>query len=57
MAIEIRGFEDIFKDLDDMNISDKKKINALRMGAEIIRESVVDNSPVLTGTMKKKVLK
>ncbi len=54
MAIEIRGFEDIFKDLDDMNISDKKKRNALKIGAEIVRQSVVDNSPVLTGTMKKR---
>lgn len=54
MAIEIKGFDDIFKDLDDMNISDKKKRNALKIGAEIVRQSVVDNSPVLTGTMKKR---
>lgn len=25
MAIQIKGFDDIFNDLDDMNISDKKK--------------------------------
>ena len=37
MAIEIKGFDDIFKDLDDMNISDKKKRNALKIGAEIVR--------------------
>lgn len=54
MAIEIKGFDDIFKDLDDMNISDKKKRNALKIGAEIVRQSVVDNSPVLTGMMKKR---
>lgn len=54
MAIEIRGFEDIFKDLDDMNISDKKKRAALKEGAEIVRQAVVDNSPVATGNMKKR---
>ena len=52
MAIRIQGFEDIFKDLDDMNISDKKKRNALRNGAEIVRDEVVKSSPVGTGKMK-----
>lgn len=54
MAIEIKGFDDIFKDLDDMNISDKKKRIALREGAEIVRQAVIDNSPVRTGKMKKR---
>ena len=54
MAIEIKGFDDIFKDLDDMNISDRKKRKALKEGAEIVRQSVVDNSPVRTGRMKKR---
>ena len=54
MAIEIRGFEDIFKDLDDMNISDKKKRAALKEGAEIVKQAVIDNSPVATGNMKKR---
>lgn len=54
MAIRIEGFEDIFKDLDDMNISDIKKKRALNSGAEVVLKSVVDNSPVLTGTMKKR---
>lgn len=54
MAIRIEGFEDIFKDLDDMNISDTKKKKALRSGAEIVLKSVVDNSPVRTGRMKKR---
>lgn len=54
MAIEIRGFEDIFKDLDDMNISDKKKRRALKEGVEIVRQAVIDNSPVATGNMKKR---
>lgn len=54
MAIEINGFDDIFKDLDDMNISDKKKRIALREGAEIIKQAVIDNSPVRTGKMKKR---
>ena len=54
MAIEIKGFDDIFKDLDDMNISDKKKRASLREGAEIVRQAVIDNSPVRTGQMKKR---
>lgn len=54
MAIEIKGFDDIFKDLDDMNISDKKKRIALREGAEIVKQAVIDNSPVRTGKMKKR---
>ena len=54
MAIEIRGFEDIFKDLDDMNISDKKKRRALKEGVEIVKQAVIDNSPVATGNMKKR---
>lgn len=54
MAIEIKGFDDIFKDLDDMNISDRKKRKALKEGAEIVRQSVVDNSPVRTEQMKKR---
>ena len=54
MATEIRGFEDIFKDLDDMNISDKKKRRALKEGVEIVRQAVIDNSPVATGNMKKR---
>lgn len=54
MAIEIKGFDDIFKDLDDMNISDKKKRASLREGAEIVRQAVIDNSPVGTGQMKKR---
>lgn len=51
---EILEIDNIFKDLDNMNISDKKKRNALKIGAEIVRQSVVDNSPVLTGMMKKR---
>lgn len=54
MAIEIKGFDDIFKDLDDMNISDKKKRKSLKEGAEIVRQAVIDNSPVRTGEMKKR---
>ena len=54
MAIEIKGFEDIFKDLDDMDISDKKKRAALREGAEIVRQAIEDNSPVRTGKMQKR---
>lgn len=54
MAIEIKGFNDIFKDLDDMNISDKKKRIALKEGAEIVKQSIIDNSPVKTGNMKKR---
>ena len=54
MAIEIKGFGDIFKDLDDMDISDKKKRIALREGAEIVLQSVIDNSPVRSGKMKKR---
>lgn len=54
MAIEIKGFDDIFNDLDDMNISDKKKRIALREGAEIVKQSVIDNSPVRSGKMKKR---
>lgn len=54
MAIEIKGFDDIFNDLDDMNISDKKKRIALREGAEIVRQAVIDNSPVRSGKMKKR---
>lgn len=53
MAIEIKGFDDIFEELDDMNISDRKKRKALKEGAEIVRQSVIDNSPVKTGDMKK----
>lgn len=52
MAIEIRGFEDIFKDLDDMNISDRKKRVALKEGSEIVKQAIIDNSPVATGKMK-----
>ncbi len=54
MAIEIKGFEDVFENLDDMNISDKKKRAALKEGAEIVRQAVIDNSPVATGNMKKR---
>lgn len=54
MAIQIKGFDDIFNDLDDMNISDKKKRKALKDGAEIVKQSVIDNSPVGTGQMKKR---
>lgn len=54
MGIEIKGFDDIFKDLDDLNISDKKKRKALKIGAEIVRSSVIDNTPVRTGKMKKR---
>ena len=54
MGIEIKGFDDIFKDLDDMNISDKKKRRVLREGAEIAKQAVIDNSPVRTGKMKKR---
>lgn len=54
MGIEIKGFDDIFEELDDMNISDRKKRNALKEGAEIARQAVIDNSPVATGRMKKR---
>ncbi|WP_373205963.1 HK97-gp10 family putative phage morphogenesis protein [Clostridium tertium] len=54
MAIEIKGFDDIFKNLDDMNISDKKKRKALREGAEVVMQAVIDNSPVGSGQMKKR---
>lgn len=54
MAIEIKGFEDIFKDLDDMDISDKKKRKALKEGAEIVMQAVIDNSPEASGQMKKR---
>lgn len=54
MGIEIKGFDDIFEELDDMNISDKKKRRALREGSEIVRQAVIDNSPVKTGKMKKR---
>lgn len=54
MGIEIKGFDDIFKDLDDMNISDRKKRASLKEGAEIVRQAVIDNSPVRTGKMKKR---
>ena len=43
MGIEIKGFDDIFEELDDMNISDRKKRNALREGAEIVKQAVIDN--------------
>lgn len=52
MAIEIIGFDDVFKDLDDMNISDIKKRKALKAGAEVIVKAVEDNSPQRTGKMK-----
>ena len=48
MGIEIKGFDDVFDMLDDMNISDKKKRRALKEGGEIVRQAVVDNSPVRT---------
>lgn len=54
MAIEIKGFDDIFNDLDDMNISDRKKRTALKSGSEIIIRAVEDNSPARTGKMKKR---
>ncbi|HDO9489811.1 MULTISPECIES: HK97-gp10 family putative phage morphogenesis protein [Clostridium] len=54
MAIQIKGFDDIFNDLDDMNISDKKKRKALKDGAEIVKQSVIDNSPEASGQMKKR---
>lgn len=54
MAIEIKGIDDIFKDLDDMNISDKKKRNALKSGSELIKQAIEDNSPVRSGKMKKR---
>lgn len=54
MAIEIKGFDDIFKNLDDMNISDTKKRKALKIGAEIVRNEVIKNTPVNTGRMKKR---
>lgn len=53
MALEIKGFDDIFKDLDDMNISDSRKRKALNNSAEIIRSAVEENSPVRTGRMKR----
>lgn len=54
MAIEIKGLDDIFKDLDDMNISDKKKRSALKNGSEIVRQAIEDNSPVRSGQMQKR---
>lgn len=54
MGIEIKGFDDLFDTLDDMNISDRKKRKALKEGGEIVRLAVADNSPVRTGTMKKR---
>lgn len=54
MGIEIKGFEDIFEELDDMNISDKKKRRVLREGAEIVKQAVIDNSPEASGQMKKR---
>lgn len=52
MALEIKGFDDVFKDLDDMNISDTKKRRALRNGAEIILNSIQKNSPKRSGSLK-----
>ena len=54
MAIQIKGFDDIFNDLDDMNISDKKKRKALKDGAENVKQTVIDNSPEASGQMKKR---
>ena len=54
MGIKLEGFEDIFSTLDDMDISDKKKKKALKSGVEIVRQAVIDNSPVRTGRMKKR---
>lgn len=54
MALEIKGFEDVFKDLDDMDISDTKKRRALRSGAEIIFNSIQKNSPKRSGSMEKR---
>jgi HK97 gp10 family phage protein len=54
MAIEIKGFDDIFNDLEDMNISDKRKRRALKEGSEIVKQAIIDNSPVSSGRMKKR---
>lgn len=54
MGLEIKGFDDVFEELDDMNISDAKKRRALRNGAEIILNSIQKNSPERTGSMKKR---
>lgn len=53
MGIEIKGFDELFENLDDMNISDKKKRAALKGSAEIIRQAVENASPVRSGRMKK----
>lgn len=54
MAIEIKGFDDIFKELDDMNISDKKKRRVFRDSSEVIKQAIEDNSPVRSGKMQKR---
>lgn len=54
MGIEIKGFDDIFNELDDMNISDKKKRKALKESSGIIKQEIEDNSPKYTGKMKKR---
>lgn len=53
MAIEIKGFDDIFETLDDMDISDKKKRLALRNASEIVLKAIEYNSPKRSGKLKK----
>lgn len=54
MGLEIKGFDDIFKDLDDMNISDRKKRLALNVGANLVLKAIEANSPKRSGSLKKR---
>ena len=52
MGFEIVGFDDVFKDLDDMNISDQKKRRALRIGCDIVKSEIEEATPIRTSKMK-----
>ncbi|MDU4953636.1 MAG: hypothetical protein DBY38_02085 [Clostridium cadaveris] len=55
--LKVDGFDDIYKMLDDMQITDGKKKKALSLGCDIVLKRTKENAPVLTGRTKRSIKK
>lgn len=54
---EINGFDDIFEELKNMEISDIKKKRALNAGGDILEEGIRPNLPKRTGKYQRSTKK
>lgn len=55
--LNIDGFDDIYKMIEDMKITESKQKKALALAGDIVLKKAKDNAPVDTGKLKKNIKK